>query len=162
MSILGFAIRLSVGRPQSGRKEQKIVKNRVLRSVGAILAGMLFIIIISLATDIVLHATGIFPPWFQPMSTPLWIIATAYRIVYGIAGGYLTARLAPNRPMRHAVILGIIGFVLSIMGAASTLGRGPEFGPTWYPLGLVVTALPCAWLGGKLFGNKPHQRVQEA
>jgi multisubunit Na+/H+ antiporter MnhB subunit len=138
------------------------LKSRALKSVGAILAGIVLVFVLSLGTDILMHATGIFPPWLQPMSTPLWLFATAYRIVYGIAGGYLTARLAPDRPMRHAVILGVIGLVMSILGAASTLGRGPEFGPKWYPLGLVVTALPCAWFGGKLFTSKSQSRVQEA
>ena len=66
-----------------------------LKSIGAVLAGILGVVILSLGTDIVMHASGIFPPWFQPMSTPLWLLATAYRIVYGIAGGYITARLAP-------------------------------------------------------------------
>ena len=137
------------------------MKSHALKSIGAILAGTLFIIIISLATDAVMHATGIFPPMFQPMSTSLWLFATAYRIFYGIAGGYLTARLAPDRSMRHAVILGVIGLVLSIAGAVGTWDRGPEFGPRWYPLGLVVTALPCAWLGGKLFVSKSQSRTQE-
>ncbi len=133
-----------------------------LKSIAAVLAGILLVVILSLGTDILMHATGIFPPWFQPMSTALWLLATAYRIVYGIAGGYITARLAPDRPMRHAVILGLIGLVMSIAGAAGTLNKGPEFGPTWYPLSLVVTALPCAWLGGKLFVSKLHSRAQEA
>ncbi len=31
-----------------------------------------------------------------------------------------------------------------------TWDRGPEFGPHWYPLALVATALPCAWAGGLL------------
>src|SRR5262245_31917843 len=103
---------------------------QVLKSIGAILAGILFIIIISLVTDSVLHATGVYPPWLQPMSSPLFVLATAYRIVYGIAGGYLTARLAPDRPMRHAVILGVIGVLLSIAGAVATWNSG--FGPRWY------------------------------
>lgn len=122
-----------------------------LKSLAAVLAGLLLIIVLSLGTDIVMHATEVYPPWFQPMSTPLWILATAYRIVYGIAGGYLTARLAPNRPLRHAIILGIVGIVLSIAGAASTWNQGLEFGPRWYPIGLVLISLPCAWLGGKLY-----------
>ena len=122
-----------------------------IKSFAAVFAGLIFIIILSLATDILMHATGVYPPWFQPMSTPLWIFATAYRIVYGIAGGYLTARLAPNRPVRHAIILGIVGIVLSTVGAASTWGQGPEFGPRWYPIGLVLISLPCSWLGAKLF-----------
>ena len=133
-----------------------------LKTIGAVLVGILVVVILSLGTDIVMHATGIFPPWFQPMSTALWLFTTAYRIVYGIAGGYVTARLAPHRPMRHAVILGVIGLVMSIAGAAGTINKGPEFGPKWYPLGLVVTALPCAWLGGKLFVSKLQSRAQEA
>jgi len=133
-----------------------------LKSIGAVLAGILAVVLLSLGTDIVMHTTGIFPPWFQPMSTALWLLATAYRIVHGIAGGYITARLAPDRPIRHAVILGMIGLVMSIAGAAGTINKGPEFGPKWYPLGLVVTALPCAWLGGKLFVSKLQSRAQEA
>ena len=123
----------------------------VIRSIGAVFAGLLFIIIVSLATDILLHATGIYPPWFQPMSTGLWVLATAYRIVYGIVGGYITARLAPDQPIPHAVVLGVIGFVLSIAGAVGTWNGGPEYGPKWYPICLVLIAVPCAWLGGKLY-----------
>ena len=122
----------------------------ILRSVGAVLAGLLFVIIITTATDALMHATGIFPPWGQPMSDSLFLLAFAYRIVYGIAGGYLTARLAPDKPVKHALVLGVIGFVLSLAGAAATWNRGPEFGPKWYPLALIVTAIPTAWLGGKL------------
>lgn len=123
----------------------------ILKSIGAVFAGVLLIIILSLGTDIVMHATGIYPPWFQPMSTPLWLFATAYRIIYGIAGGYLTARLAPDRPMAHALALGVVGLLLSTAGAAGTWNAGPEYGPKWYPIGLVLISIPCAWLGGKLF-----------
>ena len=125
----------------SGTKPQR----GILRSVGAVLAGLLFIIIITTATDALLHATGIFPPWGQPMSDSLFVLALAYRIVYGIAGGYLTARLAPDKPVKHAVVLGIIGFVLSLGGTVATWNLGPEFGPKWYPLLLMVIAIPTAW-----------------
>ena len=122
----------------------------ILRSVGAVLAGLLVVIIITTATDAIMHATGIFPPWGQPMSDSLFVLAFAYRIVYGIAGGYITARLAPNKPVEHAVLLGAVGLVLSLAGTAATWNRGPEFGPKWYPLALIVIAIPTAWLGGKL------------
>jgi len=125
-------------------------QRNILRSVGAVVAGLLFVIIITTATDALLHATGIFPPWGQPMSDSLFLLAFAYRIVYGIVGGYITARLAPDKPVKHAVVLGAIGFVLSLAGAAATWNRGPEFGPKWYPLALIVIAIPTAWLGGKL------------
>jgi hypothetical protein len=52
---------------------------RTLRSIGAVLAGLLTIIILSLGTDVVMHATGIYPPGFQPMAGTLFLLATAYR-----------------------------------------------------------------------------------
>jgi hypothetical protein len=122
------------------------------RSIGAILAGFVFVFTVTLVTDQLLHMTGVFPPWGASMVgyDAALLLATAYRIVFGIAGSYLTARLAPDRPMKHALIGGFIGLVLSIIGAAVTWNRGPAFGPHWYPLALVVTALPTAWVGGKL------------
>ena len=122
----------------------------ILRSLGAVVAGLLIIFVLHLGTDVVMHATGIFPPWFQPMAGPLWVFAFAYRTIYSVLGCYVTARLAPNNPMKHAMLLGVIGFVLSMAGLVSTWNAGPEFGPKWYPIALVVSALPCAWIGGKL------------
>ena len=124
--------------------------NRIGRSIGAIFAGLVLIFVLSLVTDVVMHATGIFPPWMQPMADSLFLVATAYRIIYSVLGCYLAARLAPNRPMQHALILGAIGVVLSAVGLVATWNKGPEFGPKWYPISLVVLALPLAWVGGKL------------
>jgi len=131
--------------------ETRATRN-VPRSIGAILAGFIFVFIVSLGTDQLLHMTGVFPPWGASMVgyDAALLLATAYRIVFGIAGSYITARLAPDRPMQHALLGGFIGLALSILGAAATWNRGPAFGPHWYPLVLVVTVLPTAWAGGKL------------
>lgn len=123
---------------------------RILRSIGALFAGFLVVFILSLGTDVVLHATGVFPPWGEPMSDSRFLLATVYRILYAVAGSYVTGRLAPHRPMKHALLGGVVGLVLSTLGAVATWDRGPEFGPHWYPLALVATALPCAWAGGRL------------
>ena len=120
------------------------------RTIGAVLAGFFATFILSVATDLVLHATDVFPPWGQPMPNALFVLATVYRTIYTVAGGYITARLAPNRPMGHALSLGVIGLFAAIAGTIVTWDKGPEFGPKWYPLALVVTAIPCTWLGGKL------------
>jgi len=124
---------------------------RIGRSIGAVLAGMLAVIVLSIGTDVVLHATGVFPPWGQPASDALLLLATAYRTVYGVAGGYIAARLAPDRPMTHALALGVVGLAASILGAVVTWNKGPAFGPHWYPLALIVLAMPQAWAGGKLW-----------
>ena len=122
----------------------------ILRGIGAVLAGFLAIFILSTATDVALHATGVFPPWGQPMSDALFLLATAYRIVFGVAGCYLAAGLAPDRPMQHALALGVVGFAVSILGAVATWDRGPAFGSHWYPVAIIAITMPCAWAGGRL------------
>ena len=97
-----------------------------------------------------MHASGVFPPWGEPMSDRLYGLATIYRVVFTVFGGYLTAALAPRQPMTHALALGVIGLVVASVGAAATWNAGPAFGPRWYPVLLVVTALPCVWFGGIL------------
>ena len=84
------------------------------------------------------------------MRTSLWLLAIGYRTIDSILGCYLTATLAPDRPLAHALVLGMIGVVLSSMGVIATLNKGPEFGPRWYPIALVFIALPCALIGGTL------------
>jgi hypothetical protein len=118
------------------------------KSIWAVAAGVLAVIVLSLGTDALLHGTGIFPPVGQRMSDALFALATAYRALYGIVGGYIAAQIAPRRPIFHALILGVVGAVLSAIGAIATCNAGPEFGPKWYPLALVATALPTAWIGG--------------
>lgn len=121
-------------------------RGSALRSVGAVFAGLLVIFLLSTATDVVLHVTGVFPPVGQPMADALFLLATAYRIIYGVAGCYVTARLAPNRPMVHALVLGAVGVVVSTAGAVAMW----DAGPAWYSLAIIAIALPCAWAGGKL------------
>jgi hypothetical protein len=120
-----------------------------LKSVGAVLAGIVAGIILTLATDEILHLAGVFPPWGKPAGDNSLLLATAYRVVYGAVGSYIAARLAPDHPMAHALAVGFVGLVVSAVGAAVTWNRGAEFGPHWYPLALIVIALPCAWAGGK-------------
>jgi hypothetical protein len=134
---------------------------RIGRSIAAVLAGMIAGVILTIGTDIVLHAIGVFPPWGQSMAgfEGALVLATVYRTVYGIVGGYIAARLAPDRPMLHALILGVLGLAVSIVGTMVTWNRGPAFGPHWYPLALIVLALPQAWVGGKLHDVQSRTRV---
>jgi len=127
---------------------EKNPSRHIGRSILALVAGMLTAIILSLGTDLGLHSIGLTPALGQPMSDPWLMLATTYRTIYGVIASYIVARLAPNRPMQHALIGGFIGLIVSVAGAVATWNRG--FGPHWYPLSLVVLALPPAWVGGKL------------
>jgi hypothetical protein len=66
-----------------------------------------------------------------------------------VLGAYITARLAPNRPMMHALVLGALGTVAAAAGAVAMWDKMPEIGPKWYALVLIVLGLPTAWLGSK-------------
>jgi hypothetical protein len=122
---------------------------KLLKGIGAILAGFVFIVVTHTATDFVLEKLGISPPPEEGFHvTGMVVTATIYRTIYTIAGGYITAALAPDPPMRYVIILGIIGLVIGTVAARATIPM--KLGPVWYPVALAVLALPSVWLGGKL------------
>ena len=131
------------------------------RSIYAVILGLIAVFVLSLGTDQVLHSLNVYPPWGQPMyDAGLNLLALSYRIVIAVVGCYIAARFAPRNPMRHAMILGVVGFVLSVAGAIATIPM--HLGPSWYPIALALTALPSAWLGGVLHrarvGHQPAEK----
>jgi hypothetical protein len=133
--------------PAAPRRIVRGVRRRITtRGAGAVLAGLATVFATSTFTDLALHAAGLVPDLETPWSDGALLLATAYRIVYGILGSYVTARLAPERPLAHALVLGGIGFVLSTLGAVVMW----DCGPAWYALGVIAMAAPCAWVGGHL------------
>ncbi|HWC19432.1 MAG TPA: hypothetical protein VG498_20635 [Terriglobales bacterium] len=123
--------------------------SQVLRSIGAVVAGIVVGLILTIATDIVLFKAGVFPPIGQPASSSSLLLATIYRTVYGVLGSYVIARLAPSAPMKHALVSGAIGVVVSTVGAVVTWNKA-TFGPHWYPVTLIVLSMPSAWAGAKI------------
>lgn len=121
----------------------------MIRSIAAVLAGLVFIFATHIGTDAVMHAQGVFPPEGEPMFDPLLnALALGYRSAFSVAGCAITAALAPRAPMAHALTLGGIGTVLASLGAYMAMGL--NLGPMWYPVALAASALPCAWLGRML------------
>ncbi|HVL42029.1 MAG TPA: hypothetical protein VM348_07725 [Brevundimonas sp.] len=130
-------------RPVAGPK-------RILASVLAVVAGLLTIAVLSTLTDMAMHVTGVFPPNGEPMFEPeLNALALAYRAAFTILGGYVTARLAPSSPGIHVLVLAGIGLAMGVLGVFVSMNV--HLGPIWLPIALVVTAVPCVWLGGWLY-----------
>ena len=128
----------------------------ILKSIGAVLAGLVFILVTHLGVDRVLEALGVFPPPEQGLHiTWMLILATAYRVVLSIVGCYITARLAPSRPLAHALVLGFIGVVGSLAGLSMAISQ--NLSPVWYPIGLAILSLPSAWVGGKLAERRANK-----
>ena len=125
-------------------------------SAWAVIAGVLVTVGVTTLVDVLLHVLGVYPPMNQPLSDALGLLATAYRIVISVGAAWLTARLAPDRPLRHAMILGYVGTLLGVVGVVATWNRG--LGPRWYPIALAVLAIPQCWMGGKLYELRSAKR----
>lgn len=123
------------------------MKKETLKSIGAVVAGFFALVILSIIMDSILEKAGIMKtdPFVE---NPVWLIAIIilYRTIFNTFGSYLTARLAPNKPMKHAIILGVIGVVLTVVGLVVAW----DIPPRWYPISLIILTLPAAWLGGKM------------
>ena len=93
------------------------------QSIWAVVAGAVVAIVVTTLVDVVLHVAHVFPPINEPISDALALLATSYRIVIAVAGAWLTARLAPNRPLKHALILGYLGVALGLVGVVVTWNK---------------------------------------
>src|SRR5689334_11315332 len=94
------------------------------KSLVALAAGVLVVVVVTTLVDIALHVAGVYPPLDQPIDTRLALLATSYRLVIGVYAAWLTARLAPTGPMKHAMILASIGVVLGLVGVVTTWNSG--------------------------------------
>lgn len=129
---------------------------KVLKSVGAVVAGFLTVVVLSIATDAILEAVGFFPPATKPEEYASWmlLIALIYRTVFTVLGGFVTAKLAPFNPKKHVIVLAVLGTIGGIAGVIN----GWSYGNHWYPIALAVLAFPSVWYGGKLATNKSKPR----
>jgi len=116
----------------------------------AVIAGLAFVIILSTGLDAIMHRAGIYPEDPTAMTTGAWVLALSYRLVIAVGGGWITARIAESRPEFFAIVLGIIGTIVGLAGLAMAWMMRPNLGPLWYPILLVLTAIPCTWLGARL------------
>jgi hypothetical protein len=117
------------------------------KSVGIVALGFLIIAILSTVTDSILEANGVIPKGTLKNSSGLMLGGIiAYRAVYSLIGCYVTARLAPKAPMKHALALGVVGIVLTTLGSVAMSDKAP----IWYDIVLVVMTLPIAWFAGRL------------
>jgi hypothetical protein len=119
----------------------------IVRSILAVVAGFVVIGALAFGTGAALTAAGVFPPATEPVNDiGLVLFETAYVAVYAIFGCWLAAFLAPARPMRHALILGVLGLAFNLSMAAATW----ELRPAWSILLNLALVMPYAWIGGRL------------
>jgi MFS family permease len=128
------------------------MKNTLLKSILAVLAGFLTVAILSTIMDAILEGMGILPPNTHPELLVTWMLGLAfiYRSVFTVLGGYITARFAPQNKINHVKALMILGGIGGILGVIF----GWNLSDHWYPILLALTGPLFIWWGGKLFLNK--------
>ena len=119
----------------------------MLKSIVAIVVGFLLVTVLSGTADVVLMKAmpqAVHGGHFDdPVACAIILI---YGLVFATIGAYVTARLAPHHPLRHALILGGIAFVLTLVVTLKLWGVAPP----WYNLGSLIVPLLAAYLGGSL------------
>lgn len=113
----------------------------------AVAGGFIVTGVLSTATDALMRSLHIFPPAGVVMGDHLFVVATLYRMLFAVLGGYITAAMAPGRGIVPVLVLGALGELAAMGGLVATWNAGPDYGPLWYPIALVVTAMPCVLAG---------------
>jgi hypothetical protein len=127
----------------------------IVRSILAVVAGFLLIGTLAFGTGAVLAATGVFPPATEPVTDlGRLLLETVYVAAFAIAGCWLAAFLAPDRPMRHALVLGVLGLAFNLAMAPATW----DLRPSWSIVLNLVLVMPYAWIGGRLREQQLERR----
>jgi hypothetical protein len=126
------------------------MKINTVKSIGAIVAGFVVVAALSIGVDFIFNYLNI--PSKSVVPTPTWflILAFIYRSIFTVAGGYVTALVAPINKMRHVVVLGILG----VLGGIAGVIGGWNLSDHWYPVALAISAFPLIYVGGWLYTRR--------
>lgn len=135
----------------------------MVRSFIAIATGFVLTGALNVGTNLLLSraAPDLVPPPGTPVTNPAaLVLVCAYVAVYGILGCYVTGRLAPSRPMLHALVMGALALAMSI---PITMGAWNDT-PAWFNVYNLLAVMPYAWIGGRLAerGGAAQPRVAAA
>jgi nitrate/nitrite transporter NarK len=137
------------------------MKKNIFKSIGVILLAFIINALLSVVTDFLLESIGVLPaPEKGLFDTWAIILVLFYRGGYTILTGFIIAKLAPRKAMLYAIIVGIIGILITVIATNS-----PAFAdkaPSWYGYTLAAITIPCLWLGVRIQSgwNKKRARVE--
>lgn len=125
----------------------------MIRSICAILAGIVVLTVASFAIEAVANPLmlRLFPQAlpnasaipFNPLASLVTLLYTSLCVA---AGGYVTAWIARRAPVQHAIVMGAVEVVLTVVAMLHFRGMAPL--RNW--IASIVLTIPLAWLGGAL------------
>ena len=113
----------------------------MLRSIGSVAAGYL---IFGGSAFLLFQLSGVDPHGPAPLRFK--IASIVWGCVFALVAGWLTARIAPSRPVLHA---GVLAGIIALM-SASFLILPDRTDPYWTNVAALLLMAPSAWLGGLL------------
>ena len=118
------------------------------RSILALVGGYLLIGFLSFGADVVMHnlRPEVYLDGGRLEHVPTLLVIMLYIAVFAILGCYVTARLAPRNPMKHALILGALGVVTQV--AMWSIAWNTV--PAWFHIVSLALVMPYAWIGGRI------------
>lgn len=120
------------------------------RSVIAIVVGFVLIAALSFGADALMRIAYPAQMTGRIESLPILCASLAYVAVFAVLGCYITARLAPNRPMGHALVLGGLGLAFTLL----MMPQAWNTAPAWYSILSLLLVMPYAWIGGRIRENQ--------
>jgi hypothetical protein len=118
---------------------------KLLRSLGAILAGFVVVaLVIGILTPVVIRAFRV--ENFNSFSLPVLVATIGYCVVAAIAGGYLTAWIAGRRELPHAAGLGLLMIAMSVV----SMRQHGEVRPGWYETTIAGCGPVAAFFGAAI------------
>jgi hypothetical protein len=120
------------------------------RSITAVVVGLVVFAVLTVLGVLLAQRAGLVAAGRTPTEND-FLLFNSTLMLFMMAGGYATAKLAPFDPKLHTIYLGTI---LTVLGAvASFVFSRMDIGPDWFGWLLILSGLPFAWLGGKLKRN---------
>lgn len=132
----------------------------MVRSIVAVVVGFVLTGALNVGTNALLARVmpGLVPADGPVTDPAALILVCAYVAVFGILGCWVTARLAPSRPMLHALVLGALALAMSVPVAMQNWGDAPA----WFNVFNLVAVMPYAYIGGWLREQQQARAGQAA
>ena len=119
----------------------------MLRSITAIVVGVVVLIGTALLTDAIL--LKLFPAITDAngrvTSAAVAFLIMSYALAYCVLAGYVTALVARRREVAHALVLGVVLVLLLIYPTI----KAWDTTPVWYHVALFVLTVPACVAGGR-------------
>ncbi len=116
----------------------------MIRSTRAVLAGIVTLTALSFGIEAIIGADN-------------KLLMSAYTLLSIVAGGLVTAWLAPRNPIRHAVIMGAIQAFMTF----GVMFEMRDSMPLWGWGASIALTVPAAWCGARFIGQRRPTSLSE-